>query len=206
MGGCASFHVTPLPRPLACAFSSTSRYSVANFGISRSASRSPHRTANDHRSVSTPMSPQGDPPAAVSGSTASASAGNFGARSAPSEEARNYVGRSVTASQQAAAQQNSTKGSSPRTGASPGQKQSSTLAPPQTPASSQQPQSQSSGAGGSSRRRQYRQVGDWVLQKTLGQGSMGKVKLGVNVNTHERVSLREHGTIGPGADMFPSAL
>ncbi|TXT13675.1 hypothetical protein VHUM_01042 [Vanrija humicola] len=38
--------------------------------------------------------------------------------------------------------------------------------------------------------RQYRQVGDWILQKTLGQGSMGKVKLGVNVHTQERCAVK----------------
>jgi serine/threonine protein kinase len=31
-------------------------------------------------------------------------------------------------------------------------------------------------------------VGDWQLQKTLGAGSMGKVKLATNVNTREKVS------------------
>jgi hypothetical protein len=33
----------------------------------------------------------------------------------------------------------------------------------------------------------YRMVGDWQLQKTLGAGSMGKVKLGVNIHTREKV-------------------
>jgi serine/threonine protein kinase len=31
-------------------------------------------------------------------------------------------------------------------------------------------------------------VGDWQLQKTLGAGSMGKVKLATNINTREKVS------------------
>jgi hypothetical protein len=35
----------------------------------------------------------------------------------------------------------------------------------------------------------YRMVGDWQLQKTLGAGSMGKVKLGVNIHTREKVSI-----------------
>lgn len=50
----------------------------------------------------------------------------------------------------------------------------------------------SSGAAaqGTTKRRQYRQVGDWILQKTLGQGSMGKVKLGVNVHTQERCAVK----------------
>ena len=30
-------------------------------------------------------------------------------------------------------------------------------------------------------------IGDWQLQKTLGAGSMGKVKLATNVITKERV-------------------
>lgn len=34
-----------------------------------------------------------------------------------------------------------------------------------------------------------RMVGDWVLQKTLGAGSMGKVKLATHAVTKERVSL-----------------
>jgi hypothetical protein len=33
-----------------------------------------------------------------------------------------------------------------------------------------------------------RMVGDWQLQKTLGAGSMGKVKLATHVHTRERVS------------------
>jgi len=36
----------------------------------------------------------------------------------------------------------------------------------------------------------YRMVGDWQLQKTLGAGSMGKVKLGLNIHTREKVSER----------------
>ena len=34
-----------------------------------------------------------------------------------------------------------------------------------------------------------RMVGDWQLQKTLGAGSMGKVKLATNIVTKEKVSL-----------------
>ncbi len=36
-----------------------------------------------------------------------------------------------------------------------------------------------------------RMVGDWQLQKTLGAGSMGKVKLATNVVTKEKVSGSE---------------
>lgn len=32
-----------------------------------------------------------------------------------------------------------------------------------------------------------RMVGDWQLQKTLGAGSMGKVKLATNIHTKEKV-------------------
>lgn len=38
-------------------------------------------------------------------------------------------------------------------------------------------------------RSRTRMVGDWQLQKTLGAGSMGKVKLATNIHTKERVSL-----------------
>lgn len=61
------------------------------------------------------------------------------------------------------------------------------LAPPThgTPRSST-----STGTAPPAKRRQYRQVGDWVLQKTLGAGSMGKVKLGVNVHSQERCAVK----------------
>lgn len=38
-----------------------------------------------------------------------------------------------------------------------------------------------------------RMVGDWQLQKTLGAGSMGKVKLGTNVLSKEKVSQVSQG-------------
>ncbi len=38
-----------------------------------------------------------------------------------------------------------------------------------------------------------RMVGDWQLQKTLGAGSMGKVKLGTNVVSKEKVSQVSQG-------------
>ena len=37
-----------------------------------------------------------------------------------------------------------------------------------------------------------RMVGDWQLQKTLGAGSMGKVKLATNILTGEKVSQGIH--------------
>lgn len=46
----------------------------------------------------------------------------------------------------------------------------------------------SSSKEGQSRSRN-RTVGDWQLQKTLGAGSMGKVKLATNIHTKEKVSL-----------------
>ena len=54
-----------------------------------------------------------------------------------------------------------------------------------TSKSASQPQASSSRQPGKSR---ARMVGDWQLQKTLGQGSMGKVKLATNIYTKERVS------------------
>ncbi len=41
---------------------------------------------------------------------------------------------------------------------------------------------------GNGKQRNSRQVGDWVLGKTLGAGSMGKVKLATNLYTKEKVS------------------
>ncbi|GAA6040739.1 hypothetical protein JCM8097_003273, partial [Rhodosporidiobolus ruineniae] len=38
--------------------------------------------------------------------------------------------------------------------------------------------------------RSRRQLGEWQLTKTLGAGSMGKVKLGVSVNTGEKVAIK----------------
>lgn len=50
-----------------------------------------------------------------------------------------------------------------------------------------------SGAAGSSRngrdKPRGRMVGDWQLQKTLGSGSMGKVKLATNIHTKEKACL-----------------
>jgi len=42
-----------------------------------------------------------------------------------------------------------------------------------------------------------RMVGDWQLQKTLGAGSMGKVKLATNVHTKEKVSLSTSHQLTP---------
>ncbi|GAA6035293.1 hypothetical protein JCM8097_008802 [Rhodosporidiobolus ruineniae] len=53
-----------------------------------------------------------------------------------------------------------------------------------------------SGGGGegaastSASSRSRRQLGEWKLTKTLGTGSMGKVKLGVSVNTGEKVAIK----------------
>jgi len=44
------------------------------------------------------------------------------------------------------------------------------------------------GNGSASKKRTGRMVGDWQLQKTLGAGSMGKVKLATNAITKEKVS------------------
>lgn len=44
------------------------------------------------------------------------------------------------------------------------------------------------GNGNSKSRAKMRMVGDWQLGKTLGAGSMGKVKLATNAHTRERVS------------------
>lgn len=57
----------------------------------------------------------------------------------------------------------------------------------------------STSANGASRSKsKYRMVGDWQLQKTLGAGSMGKVKLGVNIHTREKVSIGFPGRLlGP---------
>lgn len=49
----------------------------------------------------------------------------------------------------------------------------------------------SSSKDGQSRSRN-RTVGDWLLQKTLGAGSMGKVKLATNIHTKEKVSDSNH--------------
>lgn len=66
------------------------------------------------------------------------------------------------------------------------------LAPPShgTSRSSSSSAAPSPGGPAPAKRRQYRQVGDWVLQKTLGAGSMGKVKLGVNVHSQERCAVK----------------
>lgn len=40
------------------------------------------------------------------------------------------------------------------------------------------------------RSRGQRQVGDWILGKTIGAGSMGKVKIVVHQHTKEKVSQR----------------
>lgn len=47
------------------------------------------------------------------------------------------------------------------------------------------------GTGTVKERSKGRMVGDWQLQKTLGAGSMGKVKLATNVVTKEKVSGSE---------------
>ncbi|KAK1926273.1 hypothetical protein DB88DRAFT_481296 [Papiliotrema laurentii] len=51
-----------------------------------------------------------------------------------------------------------------------------------------------SGAAGSSRngrdKPRGRMVGDWQLQKTLGSGSMGKVKLATNIHTKEKCAVK----------------
>lgn len=44
------------------------------------------------------------------------------------------------------------------------------------------------GVSGIPRSRGQRQVGDWILGKTIGAGSMGKVKLVVHQHTGEKVS------------------
>jgi hypothetical protein len=58
--------------------------------------------------------------------------------------------------------------------------------PPAQHASRATPPSTSSN-GATRSKSKYRMVGDWQLQKTLGAGSMGKVKLGVNMHTREKV-------------------
>ncbi|KAL1411094.1 Serine/threonine-protein kinase [Vanrija albida] len=132
-----------------------------------------------------------------------------------SEEASAYVGRSVAQSQPpapqapAAAQSQASQQrvaaaaaagrASPSPRPQPSTRSSSQpaagLAPPSTaPAATGGRESSreatAAGAAPTKRMRQYRQAGDWILQKTLGQGSMGKVKLGVNVNTQERCAVK----------------
>jgi serine/threonine protein kinase len=51
-----------------------------------------------------------------------------------------------------------------------------------------------------------RMVGDWQLQKTLGAGSMGKVKLATNVITKERVCLRLREAFCPVLTIFQCAV
>lgn len=58
---------------------------------------------------------------------------------------------------------------------------------PTAPSTSSNAAGQSSSGTGSRSKTKYRMVGDWQLQKTLGAGSMGKVKLGMNIHTKEKV-------------------
>jgi hypothetical protein len=109
-----------------------------------------------------------------------------------SEETSNYVGRSVSQSAQSPSRQRTT--SRGATQQSPAQQQQQQQQQHAAAAAALAPVNTSTGSSytttqATSKRRQYRQVGDWILQKTLGQGSMGKVKLGVNVHTQEKVSI-----------------
>jgi len=109
-----------------------------------------------------------------------------------SEEASAYVGRSVSQSA-AHSQARQAPSSGSRNYAASGSPQpqqshksaAAALAPVNTATGA--PYAAAPPPASSSKRRQYRQVGDWILQKTLGQGSMGKVKLGINVQTQEKV-------------------
>lgn len=160
---------------------------------SRTPSRSPNRAAaarEPHRTMSNPLeaAPTDNMPTPSTQGSASAHAFSAHPSSHPheptiSEEASAYVGRSVSSSQSAAASATRPPPlSSPRNPPPP-----TPLAPPNA-SHTHTAQYTPSAPSSSSKRRQYRQVGDWILQKTLGQGSMGKVKLGVNVHTQERVS------------------
>ena len=55
-----------------------------------------------------------------------------------------------------------------------------------------------SGSAGTAqpRARGQRQVGDWILGKTIGAGSMGKVKVVVHQHTREKVSMMVHSEKG----------
>lgn len=170
----------------------------ADISPSRAPSRSPARagTNEQHRAVSNPLDAIGSLdkmqsqsiPAASSAHAFSAHPSSHPHEPTISEEASAYVGRSVTQSQSAHA---IPRVPPPSAGRNYPSSQSTAAA------ASLAPQNTSTGtsyaaapSGSSSKRRQYRQVGDWILQKTLGQGSMGKVKLGINVHTQEKVSLR----------------
>lgn len=185
---------------------------------SRSPSRPPNLTA-DHqptRSVSNPFdgAPSEMPKPALRPIPTASSAHAFATHPSThpheptiSEETSAYVGRSVSQSAAQSLQRHSStsraySAAQPTASPAPAAAAASALAPPNS----------STGApyaapSSSSKRRQYRQVGDWILQKTLGQGSMGKVKLGINVRSQERVrnKLRAYSklTLVCGQDCSP---
>lgn len=59
--------------------------------------------------------------------------------------------------------------------------------------------SSASAAAAAARPRNARQVGDWQLGKTLGAGSMGKVKLATHQHTKERCAIKIIPRYGPSA-------
>lgn len=131
--------------------------------ISRTPSRSPHRAATDSQ-IGTSTSSSSHPPATPP---------NF---PPPSSRPAEPTIREETAA------------SVSRTlNARHGQPLPATTNGSSAPSSSSQAPGHSSSGGGSRSKTKYRMVGDWQLQKTLGAGSMGKVKLGLNIHTREKV-------------------
>jgi serine/threonine protein kinase len=61
--------------------------------------------------------------------------------------------------------------------------------PAPTPTASTTPTPKANGSSGTTKRSSSRVLGDYTLSKSLGQGSMGKVKLAHHNITHQKVCV-----------------